>query len=139
MENRWERVMISGSKGDGNRPSVGTETAMVETNILRSSDLTPHHPNVSQPSSRLKARCSPSYPRPWKYWVPTRERNTATCKLRQTPSFERTDIHRVVGVASQHCLAGDSMDDEQRGDDLSTPLSREAVSPKITISAGGRT
>jgi len=56
--------------------------------------------------------------------VATRKGNTPTGQLCAASSFERTNISRDVGVACQRGLPGNSMDNEQWSDDLSTPSAR---------------
>ena len=44
-----------------------------------------------------------------------------TCRLLLAPKFERTDVSSDDSVACQSILASDSLNDEQRGDDLCSP------------------
>ena len=58
------------------------------------------------------------------------EGTTTTRQLPSAPCSERTDPSGGSG-AGQSALVGDSLNDEQRSNDLSIPSSRETTRPKI--------
>ena len=59
--------------------------------------------------------------------------NSNRRKRPSDPCFELTDTPRGGGFVRQRALVGDSLDDEQRSDDLSDPLSHHPTCSKIEI------
>ena len=56
---------------------------------------------------------------------------TAICQAPLVPKFEPTGMPGDGGVTLQCTLIGDSLNDQQRSDDLSNPRSHQATCPKI--------
>ena len=55
--------------------------------------------------------------------VPTRKGTTITCQLPPAPCFERTEMSGGDGGARQCALVGNSLNDQQRSEDLTNPSS----------------
>ena len=74
-----------------------------------------------------------TYPTPiHRTWgVATGKGTAIACRLPQGPSFELTDASRYDGFARQCTLVGDSLNDEQRRDDLFNPSSHQKPCPRI--------
>ena len=65
--------------------------------------------------------------------VPTGEGTAITRRFPLTPKLERTVTSGHDGFACQRVLAGDSLNDEQWGNDLCNPWLHQAPRPKVAI------
>lgn len=65
--------------------------------------------------------------------IPTREGVTVVRRPPRAPGFERSDTPRDGGLTRQRAPIGNSLNDEQRSDDLPDPSSHETVYPKVVV------
>ena len=65
--------------------------------------------------------------------VPTRVGTTTTRQIPSLPKFEGTGTSGNDGVPRERALVGDSTDDEERSDNLSSRSLHQATCPKVAV------